>query len=176
MQKSGKILIGMGANAMGNFTESGLTSADGPESVLDEAKAYFQFMDVRMAGNINFKGYLTGMEDVDTEEESAYAAAEANVLNNNVNLAIFYVSNLQKIAETEFYTYDETYSYTYQDYNWITGTYETVTEEYNETMLDVRLIFSDGSKSDLETYVNTGFGNLERDLSNFLSDLEDSLE
>ena len=46
---------------------------------------------------------------------------------------------------------------------------ETITETYDAA--EIRMVFQDGTKADLETYTNTGFENLEKEFEKFVDSL-----
>lgn len=178
LSKSGKVLISMGAGAEGEFTEAAYDAGEG-EGMVTTGNVYFRLLDVTLAGNVDVKKMEAGIEAIYTEEYDAegnynfefdYDAAaveEAKLWNENVNLVAFYNSSKKKIAEADFYTYERVNTWTDYVWNDQLQDYEMVTRTDTNTRMDVRLIFSDGSKSDLETYFNTGFEDITTDLETF---------
>ena len=70
-------------------------------------------------------------------------------------------------ANGEFYVDQDTY----EEYNFNTGQYETVTED----VLNLHLVFSDGSTQDLEVYFDDSFNVLEDKLDEILENFETTL-
>jgi hypothetical protein len=75
----------------------------------------------------------------------------------------YFVKENQKFADIEFYVVEKTET-DYSNYNFNTGQYGTMT--YYD--IQPRLVLSDGSKQDIETFVKTGF----EDLINRLNELK----
>lgn len=178
LSKSGNILISMGAGAEGEFTEAAYNAGEG-EGMITNANVYFRLLDITLAGNVDVTKMEAGIDAIYADEYDAqgywnqdfdYDAAavkEAKLWNDNVNLVAFYNSSKKKIAEADFYTYDREYTWQDYQYNEQTGEYDMVTVTETDTRMDIRLVFSDGSKSDMETYFNTGFEDITTDLETF---------
>ncbi len=173
LSKGTTTLIAMGAGAKGQFTEAAFNANDG-EGVLNTANAYFKLMNVVIAGNINYKEVEAGLDQIYPDEWSSdfdnAAALESKVelYNENVQVVVFLADTKQKIADSEFYSYEETTTYESEEWDEQTETWVPVTYSYTDTYIDLRMIFADGSKSDLETYFETGFENITTDLEDFL--------
>ncbi|MFW5761717.1 MAG: hypothetical protein ACOCXH_12120, partial [Cyclobacteriaceae bacterium] len=178
LSKSGKVLISMGVGAEGEFTEAAYNAGEG-EGMVTNANAYFRLLDITLAAKVDVEKMEAGIDAIYADEYDAmgywnenfdYDAAtveEAKLYNDNVTLVAFYNSSKKKIAEGEFYTYES--EYTWDDYVWNSETqqYDVVTRTEIETLTDIRLVFFDGSKSDMETYFNTGFEDITTDLETF---------
>ena len=89
-----------------------------------------------------------------------------NVLNKNLVLKAYYVSTGVKIAHSEFYVDKHTYTYN----TWVNG--QEVSKTETDEDVNIRLVFDDASKADLETYFGKGFEKLEDDFTKFTKDLE----
>ncbi|MEK6476962.1 hypothetical protein WJR50_05480 [Catalinimonas sp. 4WD22] len=188
LTKGDKILISMGAGAKGTFTTENIekisASEDAnPGDLATEANAFFQVMDIKIAGNVDIVTLSDAMEeiygddvvmegDMEAENDSDQAIKEAEVLNETVNLVVFYASKKQKIADSEFYTYEETYTYDSYHYNEETQKWEIVEVEESYTSVNLRFIFADETKSDMETYFGEGFDELSNELTKFMRSLE----
>lgn len=190
LTKGEKILISMGAGAKGTFTTEQIEKVDNNDSynegdVVTEANAYFQVMDIKMAGSIDIKamadkGWFDEEEEVIAEpgsgevieDDGKDAEEEAKILNETINLVVFYASKKEKIADTEFYTYEDTreyYDFIYDENGWpIDGMW--VEEQY--TTVGMKFIFADESKSDMEAYFGEGFNELTTELTKFTESLE----
>jgi len=71
----------------------------------------------------------------------------------NENVLIDITVNDKSVAKGEFYV-DE---YEEEEYDWNTGNYETKTY----TQPNLRLLFSDGTTADFDTYFGEGFSSVE---------------
>jgi hypothetical protein len=164
LTKSGTNLLSFGAGASGNFNSdviSDTTSTVG--DVATAGSAYFQIMNIKFAGEVNIKSLDAALEAASTIE------AEATAFNANVTFVVFYADTKKKIADTEFYstTREECYDY---NGDGVEDGCDT------EDAIDIRLIFADDSKADLETYTEIGFEDLETELETFIDELEADLD
>ncbi|WPP52063.1 hypothetical protein [Catalinimonas niigatensis] len=190
LTKGNKILISMGAGAKGTFTTEQIEKVDNSDSynegdIVTEANAFFQVMDVKMAGSVNVATLVDGMQGLyedevpymEEEEYKAYekeqADKEAVLYNENINLIVFYASKKEKIADTEFYTYEDTYEYFTYEYDYETENYYPVTKEGSYTTVGMKFIFADDSKSDMEAYFGEGFDELTTELTKFTESLQE---
>lgn len=173
LKKGEKILISLGAGAKGKFTAQHIEDMDNSETgnagdIATEVSAYFQLMNIKIAGNLNVEKYADGQDAIYAGNDSTefdYDKAkekEAALLNENFNLVVFYADSKEKIADTEVYTYTDKYEY------W--NGYEYVSWPY--TAMNIRMVFADGSPADLETYFSNGFDDLQTEISKFVADLE----
>lgn len=173
LTKGDKILISMGAGAKGTFTTENIekisTSEDAnPGDLATEANAFFQVMDIKIAGNIDIVTLADGMDEIygdedgqaytDQESYNAYkkdlTEKEIELLNESIKLVVFYADNNGKIADSEFYLQVE------EDY-WNTYYYA-----------DLRFIFADESKSNFETYFGEGFDELSDEWADLMEGLK----
>lgn len=150
LKKNTDNLVSFGAKANGNFTDEALSEATDPSDVVDEAGAYFQVMNIRVAGLIdvaNLGPEVNALHEQELSDEQMMKK-EAELLNKYVDLVVYYADSKQKIADTEFYAYMETddyWGYEYWDY-------------------DLRMVFADGSKSTFDTYFEAGFEDFKTEL------------
>lgn len=189
LTKGDKILISMGAGAKGTFTTEQIEKVNDSDTynegdIVSEANAYFQVMDIKMAGGVNVASLADGMDEIYADEppytneeeykayEKAQADKEAKLYNDNVDLVVFYASKKEKIADTEFYTYEDTYEYYTYEYDYENETYYPVIKEGSYTTVGMKFIFADDSKSDMEAYFGEGFDELTTELTKFMEGLE----
>lgn len=168
--KDGKNLLSLGARATGNFNSGNVENSEGPEDVFETGSAYFQIMNVKFSGEVNTPALIKALETAETKTQ------EAAAWNANYKLVVFYADSKKKIADSEFYVTTETDTYI----NW--GSEECTYDEENgyqcpevtETrdVLDVRMIFADATKSDLATYTEVGFDDIQNKLESFIDDLK----
>lgn len=166
LTQSSKVLFAFGARGKGSFTVDGVADVENPEDVITDGSAYFQIMNIKFSGEINAKALATALDAADTDEEQVAA------WNANYKLIVFYDDTKKKIAGSEFYVSeraDEECHYVDPNHD---GQYEYVCEDVTRKSLEVRMVFQDGSKSDLATYTDVGFGDLEDELNNFVDSLQ----
>jgi len=164
LSESNNVLFAFGIRAKGSFTVDGAGSAENPDDVVSTGSAYFQIMNIKFSGEIDTKTLASDLNKATTIEQRAAA------WNKNYKLLVFYVDTKKKIADSEFYI--TTHQETYYDCEWVGN--DVVCHDVTEDVqsLDVRMVFQDGSKSDLATYTNAGFGDLQKELEKFVDSLD----
>jgi hypothetical protein len=172
---NGSNIISMGTSINGTFTkahleslnENSVSKVEDINKVATGMNAYIQVLDVKLEGNANVNGMVSDVIAKGGSEKIEDNATEiVDVLNKNLVLKAFYVSNGVRIANSEFYVDKYTNTYT----TWENGQEVIKTEEGEDA--NIRLVFDDASKADLETYFGQGFEKLEDDFTKFISDLE----
>jgi hypothetical protein len=176
-----KNILAMGTSLTGNFTKAHLESLNdnSVEKVEDLTKiatsmnAYIQVLNVKLDGNANVQGLsddLTAAGGSEKVDENKAKAVE--ILNKNLTLKAYYTDRNATIGHSEFYVKPYSNTYTTYEYNPNTQQYEQVTKTESGENIDLRLVFEDASKADLETYFSTGFDKVQNDFTQFLKDLE----
>jgi hypothetical protein len=154
------IMVDMGAGAGGNFVKDSINGmGDYPEKVLHNANAHFQLMGVKIAGQINFKGLITTMREMENGSDSATVDA----INKYVNLAVVYATDNKAIATAEAYIKDEVR----EEYNYETNQMGQKTVK----VIDFRMVFADKTNSSLDVYFNQGFDDLTAEFNTFIDEL-----
>ena len=156
-------ILDLGVELKGNFDKSKIIALDtaenpDPTQVLTNANAHFQFMDVKIAGAMDFKSMWADMNAI--KDDSSRAINEMAVMNKDIQLVIFYVSTGKAIAKAEFYV-------KYEIRNDYYGSYVN-------RSTDVKLIFKEGSKATLKAYFDSGFDSLITDINDFIKQLNDN--
>jgi hypothetical protein len=148
----------------GNLSKTNVENADDAVAVINNANAYFQILNVKLIGSIDYKSIYNAEEQIDNDYTNELKAdtARAEAYNKYFSLILVYANNNQKIAGTEFYPVVDKYTY-YSGTTLYTG---------YESEVELRFIFKDGSKQDFETYFNTGFESIISKFSTFVSKLE----
>jgi hypothetical protein len=146
-------------NISNNITET----VDGTdvhiEEIINSANAHVILMNLQVVGTVNIKALgdalwsLDENRDLVTEEE--FVQAEVDAINANAQLIVIYRDSNTKIAEAEAYVGS------YYD------SYEMVTEYYPA----MRFVYADGSKVDVETYVNNELDNFYTSVNDFIDKL-----
>ena len=177
LKKGSAILIAMGGSSTGKYSIDAIENSADSEDIVDKGSAFFQVQNIRIAGTVDAKSIAAGMDVIYPDgywnnQNFDYEAAtekEANLYNENYKLVVFYADSKEKIADTEFYAYPKTETYSY----WVDTDgdgYGDTEESYSSTyhVTEMRLVFADGTKSDFGTYFSTGFSNLEAEMDNFI--------
>jgi hypothetical protein len=144
-----------GSDEWGSWTETEVHI----EEIIRNANAHVILMNLKVVGTVNIKALgdaiwaLEESQNEMTEEEFAQAAVDA--INANAKLVVIYRDSNTKIAEAEAYV--ENY---YDSY------YETT--EYKPSM---RFVYADGSKVDVETYVNSELDGFYQSVNDFIDKL-----
>ena len=169
-KRNDKTLLAMGATIAGNLdkaTIEDIVNNDKAEEInklVKSISAYTQLFDIIIKGDANVDGIVNdvkGKEDVSDE-------AVVSTANKNVKVSVSYASTGQQIAGSEFYLK----SNTYQDYQYNPETQQWVQVERTDKELDIRMIFKDGSKADLESYFKNDFDKLGDEYEKFVQDLD----
>ena len=206
LKRDNRTLLAMGAGAYGNFSAEHIDNLDYDKGqhegdVVNRVDAYFQLMNVVLAGNMDIKKYLDGYEDnyqegyykesTHQEEDGYYTNTyeyssgyhvdsvteqNAQLLEEAFNLKVFYADGSGKIADTEVYTTKET-DVVYRGY-YDEEQKKQVSEEkeVEYQMIDVRMVFEDESKADLETYFSEGFDDLVKEFEEFAEEMGADLD
>ena len=169
-KRNDKTLLAMGANIKGKLDKATIENMVNDENaeeinkVVKSISAYTQIFDIIIKGEANVDGIvndLKGKDEVSKDEQAATA-------NKNLKVGVYYVSSGQQIANSEFYLKN----HTYQDYQYNNNTKQWELVEITDKDLDIRMVFKDGTKADLETYFNNGFDKLGDEFEKFAQDLE----
>lgn len=163
-------IVSMGAEVKGKLTQQGINEAEDStwveffpgygywekefhfEKVVNNANAYFQLMDVKIAGQIDFLNLVPIMDDTTKTLQQ-----QADAINKYADLVVVYASNNQAIAKAEAYVASETNIWGY-------------TNEY----IDMQLVFADKSKSTLDAYFQEGFNDLISEMNSLITELNNT--
>ncbi len=192
LKRNNKTLMAMGGGAYGNFSADHIESIDYDQGkhegdVVNRVDAYFQLMNIVIAGDMDIEKYLDGYQDSYEEyygEDGGYegygyndSTTEANaaLFEKAFELTVFYADGSGKIADTEVYTETDSYT-TYEHMFDEEGYYvETKEKEVEYQLMNVRMVFEDDSKADLETYFSEGFDDLIKEFEKFAEEVEEDL-
>ena len=129
------------------------------EEIIHSASAHFQLFGLAIRGDVNIKGLVDQLnlieEDRENDDISDTEAVrrEADKINEFLNLRLVTVSNNEILAKAEAYAKTE------------------VGQLYNDTYIDFKLTFGDGSPIDVATYFEDGFDDFIDELNSFIDDL-----
>ena len=155
------VVFDMDMTANGNFypiDDNGDDIDNDIDEILNSLFLSIKVVDaeIRLTGDIS--GKVVPGDDSTIQEQVVF-------LNDNTEVLI--LLNDDVAATGEFYVDQDTY----EEYNFNTGQYETVTED----VLNLHLVFSDGSTQDLEVYFDDSFNVLEDKLDEILENFETTL-
>lgn len=168
-------IFAFGTSANGDFTKAHLESlndntvskADDLTKIATSINAYIQLMKVRLEGNADVTGLVNSINAKGgSDKMNKFDAVEA--LNKNFILKAFYTDNLVNVAHTEFYV--DKKQHTISVWNQTTQQWEQQVTSKED--VNIRLVFDDASKADLETYFGKGFEKLTDDFNTFLTDMK----
>ena len=135
-------------------------------TVVTTASGYVKIKDIKLALSANVAdgiNYYNSIGNANFDENDAIT-----MLNNNTSIKLTYASSDQTIATGEWYLMTNTYT----DYQWDDNAQNWVEVQNTSNEPSVRIVFPDGSKSDLETYFGNGFDDLQNDIEQFFNDIE----
>ena len=172
-----KTLIATSVEFNGDFSDDAIEAAEEDEDkiadVLKDANFSFTLLDLKMVAAIDFANFYPEVADLETYYDEydgntdpmpnleANATTLEAALNQYVSLTTSYVSTGKIAAEVEWYTFVESEEY-------CCGTDHSIE-------LGARMIFEDGSKVDLEDYLETGFGQLEGAINDLLDQISEDI-
>lgn len=138
------------------------------DKIVEDANVSCTIMNIKIAGVVEFKNLYLTMNTIDNTnyptdqaEQNAIAAA----LNDYMQLVVVNTDDNSNIATGEAYVSSENdTSYVWNGTTW-------VLDPHVDYFIDLRLVFHDGSKIDIETYSNSGFGAFIDKINLFMNDL-----
>lgn len=140
-------------------TEGDIEDPEYVEKFLDDADAFIQFGNVRLAAVVNYQNLSTLLDETfpqgigSTEEDNVKAC---EIYNENVKMCVLFAKERKAIAKSTFYAYE----YLPID---LPGEYTS----------EVKFIFSDGSSMDA-SFFETGFDELIAAYDDFILELQEN--
>ena len=159
----GDTIFEMSMTANGNFYPIDNDGDDIDEDI-DEILNSLNLSIKVVNAEIQVTGDITN-KIVPSEDDSSIQEL-VDFLNTNTEITILLDNSA--VAKGEVYVDQDTY----EEYNYNTGQYETVTED----VLNIHMLFNDGSTQDLEVYFDDSFNELENKLDTVLDNFENSLD
>lgn len=156
-------LVKIELEASGNLTIDGFEKSNGPEDVFVSGAIYFQIMNVACLGGVkDFEAFNEQMNALTDTDDRSYADKKVAVINKHLIVYGYFVDKKQKFADVEFYVV-ESNVIDDSNYNEATNEFGTKTVYY----LQPRFSLNDGSKTEIETYFESGFEELIDMLSKY---------
>jgi hypothetical protein len=185
-KKDSEIYINAGAEATGNFSNTNIENLTNDttfgENIEDITKvatslnAHLQLMRYELKGSVNIQNLINDLK-ANGGKDNISPEVGVGIINKNYNLSVYDTKNNNAVvAGTEFYIDTETYTYTKQVWNEQTQTYDNVEETETSENINIRMVFPDGSKSDLETYFQKGFEKFKEEVEKFITELNNELD
>ncbi|MBN2275552.1 MAG: hypothetical protein JXR41_16580 [Bacteroidales bacterium] len=122
------------------------------EEIIQNANAHLIFMNIKVAGKVNFKALgdaISELEEDETLTQREASDALVEVINENAQLVVVYTDDNKKIADAEAYTYND----------------------YGDYYPMIRFVFADESKVDATTYVQQELQSFIDELNAFISEI-----
>lgn len=158
----GDTVFDMTMSANGNFYPID-NNGDDIDNSIDEILNRLNFSIKVVNAEVRASGDITNKV---VPDEDSTIQEQADFLNANTEIQILLDDAI--VAYGAFYVDEDTY----EEYNYNTGYYETVTEE----ILNIHMVFNDDSTQDLEVYFDDSFNELEDKLNDILDNFETTLD
>lgn len=161
------VLVKFEAAAGGTLTATAIQNSinsenGGPQDIFTSGAIYFQVMNIAFLGGFkDFKAFYNEMNSYKNTNDRAYADKQVSSINKYLKLYGYYVDKNQKFADVEFYVVESTST----DIDYYVYPYQTITTTSYD--YQPRFVMSDGSKVDIQTYMESGFEDLITKLENF---------
>lgn len=172
---NGKNVLAMGCSMAGNFKKSNLenleTNVEKPEDmnkVITSVSGYFQVLNVKLETSANVQAFTDEIRSKGGSDNIKNDSDWAILTNKHWTTSVYYTDRNAKIGKGEIYMKPYTNKYTV----WENNKYVEKTETGEDP--NIRIVFEDGSKIDIETYLESGFDKLENELENFFNSMENN--
>lgn len=170
-----KTLIEVATEVNGDFTDQAFDDADAnedPTEVINDGNFSLTLLNLKFSaelqfaamynaiGGDSFEGYYDEYEGNTDPKPDLEANAELleGALSDHATLKLTYVDTKKTAADVEWYTFVESEEY-------CCGTDHSIE-------LGARMVFEDGSKMDVEDFLETGFDELETAINNLIGQIE----
>ena len=193
LSNASRLILGFSATANGNWSESNLDTyvydkidstynngvweidtIEGDsvafDKILYDANVSFTVMDVKLTGVVDFKNLYNTMNNIDNStypSDQKEQEAVAKAINDYLHICALNTSDNSVIANGEAYVTSENDT----NYFWNEVTQQEEMEVHVDYYVDIRLVFPDGSKADIETYTDQGFKAFVDEINTFMNDL-----
>jgi hypothetical protein len=176
---NGKNIVAMGASSKGNFKKSNLETVEDNiqetediNKLLTSMNGYFQVFNVKFEASANVQAFADDVRSKGGENNIKNDSEWTNLINKYLTTSVYYTDRNAKIGKGEMYMKPYTNTYTVWDYQ----TNKNVEKTESGEDMNVRIVFEDGSKIDLESYLDKGFDQLENEFEKFLNSMESNYD
>ncbi len=185
-KKGSEVYLDLGGDATGNFSYTNLESIAKENTKIEEIEdltkvanklnVHFQAMRYIIKGDLNIQGLSDGIIAAGGSNNINEDKA-VEVINKNYALKVYDTKNNNaEVAGTEFYVETNTNTYTTQEFDSTSNSYQNVTKTETSKDLNMRLKFPDGSAADMETFFGKGFEKLQDEVEKFATELENEFK
>ena len=172
---SGKNVVSMGTSVKGNFKKSNLENLENnvekPEDmnkVLTSMNGYFHVLNVKFETSSNVQAFTDEIRSKGGSDNIKNESDWANLINKHLITSVYYTDRNAKIGKGELYMKPYTNTYTVCENN------KPVKKNENGEDINLRILFEDGSKIDVESYFEKGFDQLEKEWENFMNSMDNN--
>lgn len=159
ISKGAETLFSLNATGNGNTNFNLIKDAERFEDVLKNANTSMLIMNIQIAGQIDVKAIADATKANQNLPEKERSKKDAEAYNSNATLLALYKTENAVIARSEFFSVEDSYTYTY--YDDVKDKEVEVTEFYYS--MEPRLVFKDGSKLSMKEFTGSGFKKLISD-------------
>ena len=170
---SGKTIVAMGGSIKGNFKKSNLENLEDNvkktediSKVLTSVSGYFHVLNVKFETSANVQAFADEVRAKGGEDKIKNDSEWVSLINKHLITSLYYTDRNAKIGKGEMYMKPYTNTYTVWENN------KQVQKTETGEDMNVRIVFEDGSRIDIESYLDKGFDQLENEFENFLNAME----
>lgn len=163
ISKGTETLFSLNTTGNGNTNFNLIKDAERFGDLLKDANTSMQIMNIQVAGQIDIKAIDDATKANENLPEKERYKKDAEAYTANSNILAFYKAENAIIAKSEFVSVENSYSYTYYDYEKKENV--TITEYYYN--MEPRLVFKDGSKLSMEAFKSSGFSKLAKEFEDY---------
>jgi hypothetical protein len=186
-----KVIIDMGAGVNGNFDKTNIENAYhneyriesrynwetnefedytdtvkvvDPDKILYKANAHFQFMNIKISGQIDFKDLYVNQKAISDKVDNNTITKDegdkqlVDLINKDAALIVVYANDNTMIAKTEAYLR-------------VDNNVDDMGSSYSNKYVDIQMVFADKSKNSLDAYFKEGFSDFVSETNSFITDL-----
>ena len=163
ISKGAETLFALQLTGNGNTNFNVIKDEERFEDVLKTANTSMRIMNIQIAGQVDIKAIADANKANQNLPEKERYEKKAQAYNNNANILAFYKAENAIIAKSELVAIEDSYTFTYYDYE--KQKEVTVTNFYYST--EPRLVFKDGSKLSMKEFTKSGFTKLISDFEDY---------
>lgn len=161
IRKGTEVLISLNAAATGSLSVDNANKADDVSDVIQNANASFEIMNIKLAGQIDFKSLSKETKAFENKSDSISNVKETALWNKYLNLAVINKNDNTIIAKVEFMPVSDR-----DCYSWWNGS-TMVNECHTYYDMSPKFVFKDGSSISDDNFDDSDFAQLISDLEDF---------
>jgi hypothetical protein len=135
-----------------------------PDKILYKANAHFQFMNIKISGQIDFKDLYVNQKAISDKVDNNTITKDegdkqlVDLINKDAALIVVYANDNTTIAKTEAYLR-------------VDNNVDDMGSSYSNKYVDIQMVFADKSKNSLDAYFKEGFSDFVSETNSFITDL-----